>query len=618
RGRRLVLPEAAPAIRSEVPGREWPGVPQRLARPPCAVLPPRRSVREAVAVEGEPELLGWSGRERIAAEEGCGDRRRREAARQQILEVAAAGRPSEQEEPELEVHPWLVWGDEGWRPVEIAGLVAKLVRQPLDAVSGALEHHFPPDERHLREEMIGVHGAVGVEQLAEGRERPVERAQRRYQGKELDHGEWDQDRDCPGEERSPQRTAGTGAWCPEPPPDGCGEPPELPIVEQEEGESDRQVVEEAVVPGEDDRDLHAQHGDEDDRAHRGGPPDEEWEPELHDVGVQTRELVRPERHLVRVPAHPGGKRRGLVVARHRREIAPAGIAEQQLRRTRLDVQAEEQPEHQEEGQRVGRGRGPGTEPAPGPQEREEGGLEEQVAPLEGEEVLPDRDEGEIHDPAGRQRDAGGDVEGEPAAEDRAARGGDAERAVAVIDPEERRRCEEAPHAGEIVARRQEALATEEERHLGEQREEGDEEDQSEQSEEEIAGMRPPGRLARLVQAAGLLGTRGASDPEAVPRDQAVEVVPELAQARYLVEPPERRQDRTQPERARRGGRPAPGASVGGDQVHGLLAGLPREIGVTLQHDGVAERLQADPSPEPALESLRFADAEAAVTVVEQD
>ena len=169
----------------------------------------------------------------------------------------------------------------------------------------------------------------------------------------------------------------------------------------------------------------------------------------------------PERHLVRVPANPGRERCGLVVGRHRREIAPGGVAEEPLRCARLDVQAEEQPEHQEDGERVWRWGVPGTEPARCHEEREEGRLEEQIVPLEGEEVLPDRDEGEIHEPARHECDPRGDIEDEPAAEHRSAHGGEAERAVAGVDPEERRRREEAVHPGEVLSCREQPLATEE-------------------------------------------------------------------------------------------------------------------------------------------------------------
>src|SRR5439155_3598401 len=234
---------------------------------------------------------------------------------------------------------------------------------------------------------------VGIEDLADGGELAVEIAQRWHQRQELDHGERDEDGDRPGEERGTGGHARTAARRPQPPPDECGEPAELPVVEQEEGERDRQVVEEGVVPGEEDRYLHTEHGDEDAAAHQRRPVHQERETELDDVDVEAAELVCPERHLVRVPANPGRERSGLVVGRHRREIAPGWVAEEPLRCARLDVQAEEQPEYQEDGDRVWSWGVPGMEAARRYEEREEGRLEEQIVPLEGEEVLPDRDEG---------------------------------------------------------------------------------------------------------------------------------------------------------------------------------------------------------------------------------
>ena len=56
------------------------------------------------------------------------------------------------------------------------------------------------------------------------------------------------------------------------------------------------------------------------------------------------------------------------------------------------MQAEEQPEHQEDGERVWRWGVPGMEAARRYEEREESRLEEQIVPLEREEVLADRDE----------------------------------------------------------------------------------------------------------------------------------------------------------------------------------------------------------------------------------
>src|SRR5262249_45489435 len=144
------------------------------------------------------------------------------------------------------------------------------------------------------------------------------------------------------------------------------------------------------------------------------------------------------------------------------------------------------------------------EPARRHEEREEGRFEQQVVPLEGEEILADRDEGEIHEPARRERDPRSDVADEPAAEDRASHGGDPQRAVTSIDPEQSRYREEGVCPGEVLTGGKQPLAPEEERRLDEQRKEGGEEEETEQAEEEVAGMRAEGRLAGLMETAGLL------------------------------------------------------------------------------------------------------------------
>ena len=59
-------------------------------------------------------------------------------------------------------------------------------------------------------------------------------------------------------------------------------------------------------------------------------------------------------------------------------------------------------------------------------------------------------------------------------------------------------------------------------------------------EEEIAGVRARRRLPRLVEPAGLLAAHCPRDSEAVPGDQPIGAVKELAQSRDLVEPPEGR------------------------------------------------------------------------------
>src|SRR5437899_2746943 len=120
------------------------------------------------------------------------------------------------------------------------------------------------------------------------------------------------------------------------------------------------------------------------------------------------------------------------------------------------------------------------------EERAHGGLEEQVVPLEGEEVLPHGDEGEVEHPQERQAVAGRQVEDEAEAQDRARDPGGAERAVARVEPEDGRRVEESARGAQVVVRGKQALAAEEQRRLREKREEGDQEDGAQQAEEEVA------------------------------------------------------------------------------------------------------------------------------------
>jgi len=186
--------------------------------------------------------------------------------------------------------------------------------------------------------------------------------------------------------------------------------------------------------------------------------------------------VRPERHLVRPPADPGGERRGLVVARHGGEIAPGRVAEQELRGARLDVDAEDEPEHQEDGERMRRRGALRPEAAGRDEERAERCLEEQVVPLEGEEVLPHGDERQVERPKEREAVARCQVEDEAEAQDRTRDPRSEQRAVARVEPEDGGRVEETARRAQEVLGGKQALAAEEQRRLREEGEEGGQED----------------------------------------------------------------------------------------------------------------------------------------------
>src|SRR5581483_2065544 len=182
------------------------------------------------------------------------------------------------------------------------------------------------------------------------------------------------------------------------PSDARREPREVAVVEQEERQGERQVVERLVVRGEEDHDLHRRDGDRGDDAR---PPRSPEEPDGAELDRERRArggLLRGTRELMRPPADPGRERRRLPVAHHRREAPPGGIPEEELREARFELEAEEEPEEEKDAERVRRGGAAGPEPRRGDEEREEGGLEEEVVPLEGEEVLADGDEGQVERP----------------------------------------------------------------------------------------------------------------------------------------------------------------------------------------------------------------------------
>src|SRR5207237_1548979 len=129
-----------------------------------------------------------------------------------------------------------------------------------------------------------------------------------------------------------------------------------------------------------------------------------------------------------------------------------------------------------------------SQPARRDEEREEGGLEQQVVPLEGEEVLADAHEREIERPQRQEAPARRDVQDEAEAQDRPSDPELDERAIARVEPEERRDGEDpvGPDGVEVRGGRQQAVAPEEQSDLDEQREEGGEGDDAEPAEEDIA------------------------------------------------------------------------------------------------------------------------------------
>ncbi len=229
--------------------------------------------------------------------------------------------------------------------------------------------------------------------------------------------------------------------------------------------------------------------------------------------------------LMDVPGDPVGQGLGLVVIEERRQVAPRLVAARQLHDPRGEDQAEEQPAQQPEGHRRGPGHGDGgREARRREKDRQQPGLEQQVVPLEAQEVASHGDEGEVDRPQSRESrrlEPSGDHQ------QRAGHAGrvlSVEEGVARVEPAQGGQAPVALGAELIGDRveeglhRQDAAAADEAVDLGPQGDDGDQVDRSQQPEEE-----PAGDLVRLAWMAGhapgilRLRARGsANTPDASP------------------------------------------------------------------------------------------------------
>jgi hypothetical protein len=141
-----------------------------------------------------------------------------------------------------------VRGDNGRRTVHVAGLAAKLVRLPRGAVARTLQDDLGAGGGHICEQPVGVDDAQGREGVQEGRA-----SRRQAQRKQLQAQQGARHTDK-GRETRARDAVGGGPLHP------------LGLDEQPHGQHDREVVEEGVVPGEQDQDLQR------DRDPRAGVP----------------------------------------------------------------------------------------------------------------------------------------------------------------------------------------------------------------------------------------------------------------------------------------------------------------------------------------------------------
>ncbi len=155
------------------------------------------------------------------------------------------------------------------------------------------------------------------------------------------------------------------------------------------------------------------------------------------------------------------------------------------------------------------------------EEREERGLEQQVVPLEGEELLSGVHEREIERPRQDQAETRRDHEDEAEARDRAGDRRRLQRRVAGVQPEKRRLAELTAGLaqGREMALDGEKPATAEQYvDLHVQRQESREEDQPEQAQEKRPHVRPPVPRA-LESAVALFGCVARDRDPSPPRHQ---------------------------------------------------------------------------------------------------
>ncbi len=290
------------------------------------------------------------------------------------------------------------------------------------------------------------------------------------------------------------------------------------VVEEEDGEDEDEVVEEGVVGGEDDACLPG--GDDGKAGHAPGAGEEghEDQDELHEEGGAGGGDVKPMGKLLEVPADPSWERAVLVVLVHGGEIAPGGVAGEELDEAGLEVDAEPLPE-QEEGCGAGCETAcaeAGEEAARGEKEGEEAGFEEHAIGLVAGEVLGGGDDREEAEEAEEERGAGPQVENDEGGSGHADPAEGSERGVRSGDPEEGRGVPETGEGAEAVGDRlqvvgcgEDACGTDKAADLEDEREEGGEVDKAEETEEEPAGEELVGSPVRgIEEAAEEVGGRG--------------------------------------------------------------------------------------------------------------
>ena len=377
--------------------------------------------------------------------------------------------------------------DERRRALQRPRLVAEDIALPVQAVVAAGDLQFLALGLHVGKDVVGVADAVARPDRSERIERFRQWTPCQH-GKHLGQAE-DEDQQrrcsCRHSQRSPgqgRRRGGNPPLADAPRHDSVGDP----VVQQKQAQQDRQQVDEVVVAGGEDRQLHEDRHRRGEDAERTRQEDEERNDQLREKGEADAGLKQRFRQLVRVPRADMRQRLGLEIVVEGGEAAPRRIAARQLGKSRQEAQPEQQPvvkQHHQPRRRTGQ------------EDREEAAFQQQVVPLEVHEHLSGMVERKVEH---EQQDQDEPLPA-PAQQQEKRQQGSGQRCalqgnVAAVEPEQRRHLQPGGMAvaGEAalqkLAQRQNAAGTGQALDLRHQGGEGGEVDQRQALQEQPGGQ----------------------------------------------------------------------------------------------------------------------------------
>src|SRR5581483_6726895 len=155
-----------------------------------------------------------------------------------------------------------------------------------------------------------------------------------------------------------------------------------------------EVIQEGVIRGGNDDDLPGCDDEETDDADAPRQEKHEDKGQFHEERCPNGKGMEPVWKMLHIPADPGGERAILVVLVHGGEVAPFGIATEELNEAGFKVDTKPFPQNEElAGARRGGGcTEAGPEAARREEERNEAGFEQHAIGLIVGEVLSCRDE----------------------------------------------------------------------------------------------------------------------------------------------------------------------------------------------------------------------------------